>query len=90
VAACSEETSRSWYARCARLTLVWESVWASGWASRSLSASCRMPICAYALPCAGPPAPVDPEGHVAAVAAEAAAMENAPAATMAMALERLH
>jgi hypothetical protein len=33
---------------------------------------------------------VDPEGHVATVAAEAAAMENAPAATMAMVLERLH
>jgi hypothetical protein len=49
-----------------------------------------MPIIACALPCAGPPAPVDPEGQVAAVAAEAAAMENAPAARMAMALERLH
>jgi len=71
-----------------------ESVWACGRASgraiRSVSSGCDTPADAYALPCATPPAPVDPEGHVAAVATEAAATENAPAATKAMALDRLH
>jgi len=33
---------------------------------------------------------MDPEGHVAAVATEAAATEKAPAATKAMAFDRVH
>jgi hypothetical protein len=70
--------------------LICESVWACGWASRSVSSGCDTTAAAYALPRAVPPAPVDPEGHVAAVAAEATATENAPAATKAMALDRLH